>query len=372
MRRICGWMILILMFAAAPTYAQQNSDWQLVAKGFTYVTAIVQPPHDPSRLFIADLQGTISIVQNGNLLPTPFLDIHNYINGKVFGQGLIGMAFDPDFAQNGNFYVAYTNADNWPVLSRYHVSSDLNLADPLSEQIILKVDHASPEHNGGDIAFGSDGYLYWAIGDGAYKRSPSQNLQSHLGAVLRLDVEHGTPYTIPLNNPYLNGTNALPELWAKGLRNPWRISFDRLTGDLYIADVGEAQREEIDFQPAGRPGGQNYGWNLYEGTVLFNGGSKAGLTFPVVEYSHDNGNCAITGGYVYRGTVLPDLAGKYVFADYCSGILWTTYQKSPGSWYTAQLMTTRYRITTFGEDDAGELYIGDVNNGSVYRLISTD
>src|SRR5262249_30779921 len=159
---------------------------------------------DSSRLFIADLTGTVRVVQNGTLIATPFLDIRDRVNSKVFGQGLIGMAFDPNFAQNGNFYVTYTNSDNWPVLSRFHVSSsDPNQADPSSEQIIFKVDHASTEHNGGDITFGPDGYLYWTVGDGAYKRSPAQNLKSDLGAILRLDVDHGAPYSIPASNPYV-------------------------------------------------------------------------------------------------------------------------------------------------------------------------
>lgn len=365
------WLLtaLVQFLCGVPLYAQSDVDWQIVANGFTFITAIVQPPGESSRLFIADLQGTISIVEDGILVPTPFLDLHNYVNRKVYGQGLLGMTFDPDFSQNGNFYIAYTNADNWPVLSRYRVSlTDPNQADPTSEQIILKVDHASSEHNGGDIAFGPDGYLYWSIGDGAYRRSPSQNLTSHLGAILRLDVEHGLPYTIPPGNPYSGDVDELPELWAKGLRNPWRISFDQQTGDLYIADVGEAQLEEINFQPAGSVGGRNYGWNRYEGDLVFNGGSSDGLTFPVVEYPHDNGSCSITGGYVYRGATLPDLFGKYVFGDYCSGIFWTTYHRSDGTWYTAQLMRTRMRPTTFGQDNSGELYVGDAISGGVYRL----
>jgi glucose/arabinose dehydrogenase len=208
------------------------------------------------------------------------------------------------------------------------------------------------------------------MGDGATRISPAQDLNSHLGALLRLDVDHGVPYGIPDDNPYVGVENALPELWAKGLRNPWRFSFDRQTGDLYIADVGDHQMEEINFQAADGPGGENYGWNLFEGTWAYLDGSEDGLTFPVVEYQHGDASCSITGGYVYRGAALPDLVGKYVFSDYCSGTLWATSKRDDGTWYTIQLFENTFGITTFGEDNAGELYIGDVRTGAVYRLIA--
>lgn len=362
-------LLLALVFSVESSSAQSDIYWQKIADGFTFVTAIVQPPQDTSRLFIADLSGTISIIQDGQKLDQPFLDLTESINTTSYGQGLIGMAFHPHYAENGYLFVVYTDADNWVVLARYQVSEEnANLVDTDSAQIILRADHASELHNGGDIAFGPNGYLYWAIGDGAYKRSPAPKLSSHLGGILRLDIDSNIPYAIPADNPYLGVENALPELWAKGLRNPWRISFDQLTGDFYIADVGEYQIEEVNFQPADSVGGQNYGWNQFEGTWLYYGGARAGLTFPVVEYQHDNGSCSITGGYVYRGSILPALAGKYVFSDYCSGILWSTYQEANGVWYTEQWADSPFHVTTFGQDNAGELYLGDSLKGEVYQL----
>jgi glucose/arabinose dehydrogenase len=370
MRRIWG-ITLLLLLCVVPAQAQEeDTHWQRIADGFSFITAIVQPPNDSSRLFIADLAGRIMIVHDDVLLPEPFLDISDRMNTETYGQGLLGMTFHPDYAANGTFFVTYTSLENSPVLARYHVTDDANRADAASEQIVLQVDHASPLHNGGDVAFGRDGYLYWSVGDGGYERSPAQSVRSHLGAILRLDVDNGDPYTLPADNPFIGVENALPELWAKGLRNPWRMSFDRETGDLYIADVGEAQMEEINFQPADSSGGENYGWNLFEGTWRYLGGSDDGMTFPVVEYPHDNGNCSLTGGYVYRGAALPELQGKYLFTDYCSGILWTTYRREGDNWYTAQLMDTRFSITTFGEDNVGELYVGDAREGVVYRLIA--
>jgi glucose/arabinose dehydrogenase len=375
MRYMWG-IVLVLLLCAAPVRGQetdQETHWQQIADGFTFITAIVQPPDDSSRLFIVDLQGSIRIVEDGVLLPDSFLDLNSVINTETYGQGVLGMTFHPDYAQNGYFFVTYTSLDNSPTLARHTVSADdPNRANPDSALVVLVVDHASPLHNGGDVAFGRDGHLYWTVGDGGYLRSPAQSLRSHLGGILRLDVDNGTPYSIPPDNPYVNTPDALPELWAKGLRNPWRFSFDRETGDLYIADVGEAQMEEIDFQSADSHGGENYGWNLFEGTWLYNGGSDDGLTYPIVEYSHDNGNCSITGGYVYRGAALPDLVGKYVFSDYCSGMFWTTYRRDGENWYTAELMDTRFRVTTFGQDNAGELYVGDARSGAVYQLIGID
>lgn len=364
MRRIS---VLILLFLGIRLQAQELQ-WEIVAEGFQFITAIVQAPNDDSRLFIADLDGRIYVIENGILLDEPLLDISEIITRETYGQGLIGMAFHPNYAENGYFYISYTPPENSPILARYTVSDNPNRADGASAEIILQVDHASPWHNGGDIAFGHDGYLYWSMGDGAYRRSPAQNLRSHLGAILRIDVNGEAPYEIPPDNPYLDTPDALPELWAKGLRNPWRFSFDSFTGDLYIADVGEAQMEEINFQAADSAGGENYGWNLFEGTWLYLGGSRAGMTFPVVEYPHDNGSCSITGGYVYRGEALPDLEGKYIFGDYCSGTIWTTYRQDNGNWYTAQLMDTPYLITTFGRDNAGEIYLGSANTGTVYKL----
>lgn len=372
--RLFRWMCLIVLSGISQiAVAQETVSWQIVDEGYSFVTAIVHHPQESSRLFIADLSGTITIIEDGIRLEEPFLDVSDRITTETYGQGLTGMAFHPDFAENGHFYISYTPVGNSPILARYSVSPDNpNQALYDSELIILQVDHASPWHNGGDIAFDEAGYLYWSMGDGAYVRSPSQNFQSHLGSIMRLDVDSAEPYAIPEDNPFVDDESILPELWAKGLRNPWRFSFDSETWDMYIADVGEEQMEEINFQAADSPGGENYGWKLYEGTWLFNGGSRDGLTFPVVEYGHDSGNCSITGGYVYHGEDLPDLEGKYIFGDYCSGTIWTTYRRENGQWWTAQLIETNYLITTFGVDSEGEIYLGDARNGIVYQLVEAD
>lgn len=368
--RVFRWMCLFLLIAIIRvSVAQETVAWQTVADGFTFITAIVQAPQDSSRIFIADLSGTITIIENELPLEEPFLDVSAHITTETYGQGLTGMAFHPNFSENGYFYISYTPPGNSPILARYTVSPDNpNQAQYDSELIILQVDHASGWHNGGDIAFDEAGLLYWSMGDGAYRRSPSQNFQSHLGAILRLDVDSAEPYAIPEDNPFVSDTTILPELWAKGLRNPWRFSFDSETWDMYISDVGEEQIEELNFQPANSSGGDNYGWKLYEGTWLFNGGSPEDLTFPIVEYEHDNGNCSITGGYVYHGETLPELEGQYIFGDYCSGTIWATYQRE-NEWYTVQLINTNYLITTFGVDIAGEIYLGDARSGTVFQLV---
>lgn len=363
----------LFVVAAAPAIAQDNSPYELqqFAQVGSFVTAITQPPGESNRLFVTELNGKISIIQDGAVLPDLFLDVSANVTTKSFGQGMLGMAFHPDFATNGLFFVDYTPPDGNAALVRFKVSAhDPNRADSESATTVFVIPHPTGFHYGGQLAFGPDGYLYWSMGDGAMKKSPAQKLNSYLGAILRLDVTGADPYQVPADNPFVGQEGALPELWSKGLRNPWRFSFDRATGDLYIADVGEAQMEEIDFQPAGDPGGENYGWNAYEGSYIFNNGSKDGLTFPVAEYPHDNGNCSITGGYVYRGSALPDLVGKYIFGDYCSGWIWTTFRQDDGTWYTAQLLKTRVRMTTFGEDNTGEIYVGD-GQGRVYKLVSS-
>ncbi len=363
-------LLLALSLVITPIYAQESDEsLQIIAEGFSFVTAITQPAGELDRLFVADLKGKIYVIEAGAVQENVFLDVSANITTLSYGQGLLGMAFHPDYANNGLFFVDYTLADGDAALVRYQVSADdPTVAAAASATTVMVIPHPTEFHYGGQLAFGPDGYLYWSMGDGATKRSPAPKLDSYLGSILRLDVNSDT-YSVPADNPFVGQEAALPELWAKGLRNPWRFSFDRDTGDLYIADVGEAQREEIDFQAAGDPGGQNYGWNAYEGTYIFNNGDQDGLTFPVVDYGHEGGHCSITGGYVYRGAALPDLVGKYVFGDYCSGWLWTTYQKPDGTWYTAELFKTNLRMTTFGEDNAGELYLGDAR-GRVYKLVA--
>jgi len=342
---------------------------QPIADGLTFPTAIVQPPHQSDRLFIADLSGKVWILKQGALLPTPFLDLSKMISPSANGAGLHNIVFHPNYEQNGFFFVVYTQLDRDEILVRYQVSKDNpDVADVDSALTIMEIQHLTEFHYGGQLAFGSDGDLYWSMGDGAYKKSPAQNWHSYLGSILRLDVDHDDPYTVPAGNATIVDPTAKPEIWAKGLRNPWRFSFDSVTGDMYIPDVGEASSEEINVLPAGSKGGTNFGWSLFEGTTPFKGTDKTGLIFPVIVYGHEDGNCSIIGGYVYRGSALPALVGRYIFGDYCTGWLWSTYEKTPNHWYTAQLLLTKQHITTFGQDNAGEIYIGAM--GAVFKLVT--
>jgi hypothetical protein len=267
---------------------------------------------------------------------------------------------DIHYKQNGFLYVNYTGSGGNTVIARFQVTSNPNQADPNSEKRLLGVDQPFPNHNGGVVTFGPDGYLYLGLGDGGSQGDPNgngQNTNLLLGKILRIDVEHGDPYTIPSTNPFGN------EIWHYGLRNPWRISFDRATGDLFIADVGQDKWEEIDFVPAGL-GGLNFGWNLFEGNHAYAGGSETGITMPVAEYDHSQG-CAVTGGYVYRGS-MPEWQGIYLYGDYCSGLVWGLAHTAQ-SWQNRLLFETGFNISTFGEDESGEIYLADLR-GSIYRL----
>ena len=330
------------------------------------------------RLFVLERSGVIHIVQNGQRLPTPFLDIAAEVNSEGnWEQGLLGLAFHPDFANNGFFFVNYTNLDDDSHISRFKVSDgDANLADPNSEVIVLTVNQPTVIHNGGGLAFGPDGYLYASLGDGGWISDPdnhAQNTQLLLGKVLRLDVSTGDTapfYTVPADNPFVGVPTTADEIWALGFRNPWRITFDRETGDLYIADVGNFRQEEINFQEAGDPGGQNYGWRCYEGNLPFitNGcGPMSSYTFPVHAYYHNPG-CAVTGGYTYRGSQFPFLAGYYIFSDLCSGELWTLRRNGQGVWGAVKRGATTANISSFGEDTDGEIYAVDYTYGHLYRV----
>jgi len=324
------------------------------------------------RLFVIEQPGRIRIVENGELLPDPFLDIEPLVNSRGNEQGLLGLAFYPDYAANGLFFVNYTDVNGDTVVARYAVSADdPSRADPASAKIILQVDQPFPNHNGGDLVFGPDGYLYIGLGDGGSGGDPQgngQNLNALLGKMLRIDVNHGDPYAIPPDNPFAGRADARPEIWAYGLRNPWRYSFDRATGDLYIADVGQNAYEEVDFQPADSRGGENYGWDKYEGFHAYDGGATDGLTMPVAEYAHAVGGCSVTGGYVYRGPSLPALNGVYLYGDYCSGQVWALYRTASG-WENPVLFNAFFTISSFGEDEVGELYLLDHGGGAVYQLV---
>ena len=268
--------------------------------------------------------GGIRLIKDGSLLPTPFLDLSGRISAGG-EQGLLGLAFYPDYATNGRFVVHYTDPAGDTHLSIFHVSADPDVADPASELVILTADQPYANHNGGQMLFGPDGLLYLGLGDGGAANDPEgrgQNLSDLLGSILRVDVQSGTSYTVPADNPFVGQAGVQPEVWSYGLRNPWRFTFDRVTGDLYIADVGQEHYEEVDVAPGGaNPGkGTNFGWNIMEGAHCLGGGQcdQTGLTLPTFEYAHDQG-CSITGGYVYRGNAIPALQGLYFFGDYCQG-----------------------------------------------------
>ena len=361
---------------SAATAAPQESaaagiKLQPAAEGLQRPTFVTSAGDGSGRLFVVEKAGTIAILRDGKRDPRPFLDITPLVGSSGSEQGLLGLAFHPNYAADGRLFVYYTarNGDN--TLARYHVSGDPDVADPSSGTVLFAVPDPAPNHNGGMLAFGRDGYLYVGMGDGGSGGDPWGNGQNRgvlLGKLLRLDVDKGDPYGIPPDNPFAAESGARGEIWAYGLRNPWRFSFDRASGDLYIADVGQNQYEEINFQPAGEPGGRNYGWNIREATHCFReqGCQTAGLVDPVYEYDHSQG-CSITGGYVYRGAAIPALRGSYVFGDYCSGTIWALSRAGGGQWQARQLAKTSLSISSFGEDEAGELYVVDLA-GVLYHV----
>jgi glucose/arabinose dehydrogenase len=346
---------------------------QQVAQGYSDPVAVTGARDGSGRLFVVEQQGRILIVGGG-----VFLDISSLVDNSTNERGLLGLAFHPDFASNGYFYANYTHDPPDPNpdvtrVSRFEVSvGDPNSADSSSETILLEFDQPASNHNGGDLHFGPDGYLYIATGDGGGSRDQFQNAQdlnSFLGKILRIDVDTGNPYGIPQNNPFVGDGNALDEIWAYGLRNPWRFSFDRLNGDLFIGDVGQTAREEIDRQRASSGGGENYGWSCMEGDLVqnFNPCDEEPLTPPILVYGH-NPECSVTGGFLYRGNI-GGLHGRYVFGDYCSGVIWFG-SESAGVWSTDVFLDTAMDISSFGEDDDGELYVLDHDGGVVYRFFS--
>ena len=349
---------------------------QDVASGLSVPLYLTAPAGDPTRLFIVEKGGAIRVVKDGALLPTPFLDLTGRVStgGE---QGLLGLAFDPAYADNGRFVVHYTDVGGNTVVSLFRVSGDdADRADPASETIVLTAEQPFSNHNGGQILFGPDGMLYIGLGDGGSSGDPGgrgQALTDLLGSILRVDVRTGTGYTVPPDNPFLGRADANPEIWSFGLRNPWRFTFDPATGDLYIADVGQNAWEEVDVVPAaaGAGRGANFGWNVTEGRHCFAQANcdLAQFTLPVLEYGHGEG-CSITGGYVYRGAAIPALQGHYFYADYCQG--WVRSFRlqdgqavEPQQWPTLAPGGT---ITSFGQDAAGELYVLTAE-GRVSRIV---
>ncbi len=347
-----------------------------IATGLRNPTTIANAADGSKRLFILEKGGTIRIVRDGALLPQPFLDITNLVYSGGTEQGLLGLAFAPDYRTSGVFYVYYIGQDRNSMLARYKVSSDADRADPASGTVIFTAKQMPyPNHKGGELTFGPDGYLYLGLGDGGSAGDPqgnAQNLGSPLGKILRFDVSHGSPYAVPADNPFKNRQGAVPEVWAYGLRNPWRFSFDRATGDLYIADVGQNVWEEINFQPRSSKGGENYGWNRMEGTHCFPPDSQCRITgvAPVAEYSHNEGGCSVTGGYVYRGVAQPALTGAYLFADYCTGKFWALSRTPDNQWQRTLLTQATLSPSSFGEDEMGELYVVGLNQGELYRIVA--
>lgn len=341
-----------------PDPAAYSWDWVVDSLQFP----VDLQPDGSGRLFIIEKVGRIRILENGQLLEQPFLDISDRVRSSGSEQGLLGLAFHPQYAQNGRFFVNYTDRNGDDVIARFQVTGDANVADPNSETKFVTISDPFQNHNGGVLAFGPDGYLYAGLGDGGGAGDPFGNAQKTdvlLGKILRFDVDSAEPYAIPADNPFGN------EIWAYGLRNPWRISFDRLTGDLYIADVGQGQWEEIDYLSAGTGTGTNFGWDHREGMHDFEGGGPADMVDPIAEYNHAEGGCSVTGGYVYRGA-MSEWNGIYLFGDYCTGFIWGLIQNN-GTWQKQQLFDVDFTITSFGQDDAGEIYALS-DNGNIYRL----
>ena len=352
-----------------------------VATGLVRPIGLAHAGDGSGRLFVVLQGGQIRVLEaDGTLLPTPFLNLSGQVSccGE---RGLLGLAFHPAYETNGLFYVHYTDLAGDTVVSRFSVSADPDVADSGSESVLLTQDQPFSNHNGGQLAFGPDGFLYVALGDGGSGGDPqdnAQDLSTILGKILRIDVDSTSPglaYGIPPGNPFAGTLGARPEIWAYGLRNPWRFSFDRQTGDLWIGDVGQNAIEEIDLQPAAAAGGRNYGWRCFEGSQPFNqtGCPASGFTFPVLEYGHVDGNCSVTGGYRYRGAAQPLLTGVYLFADFCTGRLWGADRGCGGTWHARQIFDAPFNVTSFGEDEAGEVYVVEAGatDGKIHRLVAS-
>lgn len=387
--------------------AEAPAAWPTISLEQVNIGSLSSPVHlthagdGSGRIFIVERAGRIRLLKNGSLQATPFLDISDHVRSGG-EEGLLSVAFPPDYAQRKRFYVYYTQTDGDNVVARFRTSTNPDLADTASEQQILELPHPiQSNHNGGQLAFGPDGYLYIGPGDGGGGGDPygnAQNPASLLGKILRIDVEGqipttppsqaykvylplissdtGLPYSVPPDNPFFAQPGYRPEIWAMGLRNPWRFSFDRTTGDLYIADVGQNEWEEVNFQPASSAGGENYGWNTLEGSHCYSPASgctpPANYSPPVAEYPHganDSNGCSITGGFVYRGATYTDMQNIYFYADFCQGKIWGL-QFENSAWQSQLLLDTDYQPSSFGEDESGEVYLVRLS-GQIYRLIST-
>lgn len=341
-----------------------------VVEGLNSPVYITSPPGDP-RLFVVEQAGRIRILRDGNVVATPFLDIRSSVRSGG-EQGMLSMAFHPDYRTNGFFYVNYTDRNGDTHVERFKVTSNADVADASSAKLILKVDQPYANHNGGLVMFGPDGMLYIGMGDGGSGGDPhrnGQNPRALLGKLLRINVSRGEPYTIPVGNPYANGAGGAPEVWATGMRNPWRFSFDRTAGLLFIGDVGQDRSEEVDVAPANRAG-LNYGWNIMEGPRCYRTPScdRDGLVMPALSYDHADGVCSVIGGYVYRGHRVPQIAGNYFYSDYCTGWI-KSFRYDNGRAVDQKQWNVPHlgNVVSFGEDSSGELYIVG-ENGTIWKI----
>ncbi len=392
--------IFIFIFSFFWTFHLYAYQLQKIKTPVTKLLYATQPNDHTNRLFLVSQKGTIHILIHEVTLPTPFLDISDRVHSsKIPGseEGLLGLAFHPNYSQNGYFYVNYVNKNDESIVSRFQVSSDQNIADPKSEYKLLSLPQPFGNHNGGHLTFGPmDGFLYIAFGDGGKSGDPynhAQQLNNWFGKLLRIDVDNGTPYSIPNDNPFITTKNALPEIWCYGLRNPWRFSFDTQSGDLYIGDVGQNLWEEINWLPLSESSGANFGWKVMEGNHCYSpeeNCNQDGLTLPIYEYpnnanymkilmgfdDHAATGCSVTGGYVYRGKAIPELMGRYIFGDYCTGRIWS-FKKEIGTISNFRderkyFKTTRSSvpkfISSFGEDQMGEIFIVDYL-GDIYKIV---
>ena len=352
--------------------AAQEVRLSRLAGGLTLPSDLQHAGDGSGRLFVVQQTGRIQIWRSGALLQRPFLDIsERVLSGGE--RGLLGLAFPPEFAMRRHFYVNYTDRQGDTVVARYLLTSDSDVADASSEQVILRIDQPYSNHNGGQVRFGPDGYLYIGMGDGGSAGDPQNNAQNRsvlLGKLLRIDVEgSSTPYGIPPDNPFAGGSGGQAEIWALGLRNPWRFSFDPETDDLWIADVGQNRAEEVNLTPAGSRGGENYGWDVMEGLQCYPASSacsREGLVLPILEYGRSEG-CSVTGGFVFRGRRSPSLRGSYIYGDYCTGRIWGVRREGE-RWVNRLLLDSDLAISTFGEDEAGEIYVADHTGGAIYLI----
>jgi glucose/arabinose dehydrogenase len=371
----------ILLLSALPATVARGANTislPLRASGLQSLTQVTNAGDGSNRLFLVERRGTVRVYANGSVQPGTFLDLRSVVNDNAGERGLLGLVFHPRFEVNRRLYVYYTQSDGDIIVARLRANASGSAVSASTRQNILRIDHSRySNHNGGAMAFGPDGYLYIGTGDGGGAGDPLRSGQSKtrnlLGKILRIDVGGSGSgpyrrYSIPSSNPFRGSIPGLNEVWAYGLRNPWRISFDRTAGRLYIADVGQGRYEEVNRETAGSAGGRNYGWSVMEGKHCYrpaSGCSLSGDILPVVEYTHGGGNCSITGGFVYRGPSQPKLVGQYFLADFCSGRIWTMQAAGSSLW---QRFVTSQNITSFGESEDGELYLVTIN-GRLYQVL---